>query len=415
MKIRGREVSVKEIPLKAVNKIVNLVLSPLHKAKSKFYINRWAEKRRIHDKIKVGFIVQMPQLWDKQESVYRRMADDSDFDPYLIIVPAYDFVQEKMGEYGEELAYFKGQCSDGKYIQAWRGGSWEDLIDLGFEYLFYQRPYNRCLPKKYQSNRMIKYSKTCYIPYATAETKHEIIYPESFFSDLYFGFMEDKGSADENNSKYRYKNHRAFYNIGYPVFEKCILLNNECNYLTVLWTPRWNYDPVLGGSHFFEYNDILTNYEWGNRKLIIRPHPLMWSNFQKKGLLSSQETEVIKQQWSEKGIEVDNSPSIENMFETVDILISDRSSVIPMFFMTGKPVIYCPLKSDYGSLFSTVLPGLYVVDNERELLETLNMLLEGKDPLKRTREGIISKEFMQHCNAAEAIVDQIKRESMIME
>lgn len=414
MKVRGRNIPVREIPLKIINRIVNTVSFPLHKKKSKYYIDRLSGEKRAHHIIKVGFIVQMPQLWDKQESVYRQMADNSEFDPYLIIIPAYDFVHERMGEYGEELDYFKSQCLNEKCIQAWQDETWINLKDLRFDYLFYQRPYNRCLPKEYHSNQIIKYAKTCYIPYATAETKQEIIYPESFFSDLYFGFMEDEGSAVENNLKFRYKSHIAFYNEGYPVFEKCMSQNSICKYSTVLWTPRWNYDPILGGSHFFEYNDVLTNYEWENRKLIIRPHPLMWSNFEKKGLLSPQEAEVIKHHWSEKEIESDYSASIENTFERADILVSDRSSVIPMFFMTGKPIIYCPIKSDYSSLFSTVLPGLYVVNDEREMLEVLDMLLRGKDPLRSARKRIITEEFMQHCKATEAIINLIKQDSMIM-
>ena len=56
--------------------------------------------------IKVGFIVQMPELWDKQESVFKLMLANKNFDPWLIIVPAYDCENSKISDYCEEKAFF---------------------------------------------------------------------------------------------------------------------------------------------------------------------------------------------------------------------------------------------------------------------------------------------------------------------
>ena len=94
-----------------------------------------------------------------------------------------------------------------------------------------------------------------------------------------------------------------------------------------------------------------------------------------------------------------------------DILISDRSSVIPLFFLTGKPIIYCPVETDYGSLFKAIMPGLYIARNENELNYQLKMLLDRKDILRARRMEIIEEHFYQHRQASERIIRKIKADT----
>ena len=45
-------------------------------------------------KISVGFIVQMPEIWDKLEPIYESMVDNDRFEVALILAPQYDFKNE---------------------------------------------------------------------------------------------------------------------------------------------------------------------------------------------------------------------------------------------------------------------------------------------------------------------------------
>ena len=85
--------------------------------------------------------------------------------------------------------------------------------------------------------------------------------------------------------------------------------------------------------------------------------------------------------------------SIEITYEDTDVLISDRSSVIPLFFLTGKPIIYCHKKDCYNDLSRRIAQGFYWVKNWDELRQTLEMLKQGQDPMKEKRQEIIKKEF----------------------
>ena len=75
------------------------------------------EKRdRKGNQIKVGFIVQMPEVWDKEAPLFEAIIKDNRFDAYLIIVPHYDFAKSKLGKYGEEKRYFIERYPDAKTI-----------------------------------------------------------------------------------------------------------------------------------------------------------------------------------------------------------------------------------------------------------------------------------------------------------
>lgn len=357
--------------------------------------------------IKVAFIVQMPEIWNKQNTIYESMKNDFRFDVWLVIVPSYNFEKQSLGEYGSELRYFVDCCNNSKYICAYNNNEWVDISIYGFQYVFYQRPYNHYLPPLLQSHFVKDFSKICYIPYATPELKDTVIYPSDFFSDIYLGFMEDSSACQINNKKYGSCNADRFVDVGYPVFESCFSKKHSCLYSNVMWTPRWNYDPIIGGSHFFEYCSHFMLYDWTGGSFKVRPHPMMWENFLKIGKITMEGIEDIKKEWNKHDIKIDMKEDIVDSFTSTDILISDRSSVIPMFFMTGKPIIYCEKVDEYGELFKSILPGLYTVNSWEELKEKLDMLLNKEDPLWYLRHKIVSKFYSKHRFATNNIISCI--------
>lgn len=394
------------------NIIKRIIKYPLSKGKSflinirgSFYIKQQRSKKNKGFPIKVAFIVQMPEIWDKQSSVFRLMEEDDRFEPWMIIVPKYDLENGCIGNYQDEKEYFLSECHNQRFILLPKSFD-IDISTYNFDYVFYQRPYNNYLPPKLKSSHLVKYTKICYIPYATPEIKKTGIYPASFFSDIYLGFMEDKAAADINEQKYHASYRRRFLCVGYPPFEYCLNMSSVAS-KNVLWTPRWTYDPIVGGSHFVEYWELLAKYNWGDYKLFVRPHPMMWDNFLKQSIVSETEIQHIKSVWNNNNIKEDQNAMITETFCVADILISDRSSVIPMYFLTGKPIIYCPLELDYGSLFTSILPGLYIAENWDQLKGFLDKLLKGEDPLKKERERIINSIFSNNRNASSSIVETI--------
>ena len=415
MKYKGRDYKLIEIPGKVTEKALGTVKVFFGGIKSYSMIKKYQNERSLvsESPIHIGFVVQMPELWDKIEPLYEMMVNDQEYITTMLIVPHFDFLAYDIAAYGQEKDYFIGKCKE-KYILAFNDGKWVDVASLQFDYIFYQRPYNQYLPKELQSQSLVKIGRLCYIPYATPEMKSTGLYPKSFFKDLYFGFLESQEAADFNNKKYKGASFNRFYNIGYTAFERCMQLstkftsNDTSREYNVLWTPRWSYDPIVGGSHFIEYNQNLTLYNWGNNKFIVRPHPLMWDNFIRTNILEKYEIDRIKETWKNNNISIDDNKDILSTFKFTDVLISDRSSVIPMFFMTGRPIIYCPTDTEYGPLFQDILPGLYIAESFDDITDVLNNLFNGNDNLKSKRQEIIKTKFLQHENATESIYNRIR-------
>ncbi len=415
MNASEKKLLLNKIPQKAwsfiKSRTIVKIQSRIDDRKAARELGEWQNKRRrASDIIRCCFVVQMPELWNKQSSVYDLMSRDSRFETWMIIVPHYQVDKKCLGDYGDELQFFEAECKNGNILYALNNGKWNEIDLKQFDYVFFQRPYDWYLPEAVKSSNAVGKAGVCYIPYATPEMKKTVIYPKSFFRNIYLGFMEDGHAADFNSKRFGKTSRigtQRFLNVGYPSFENCMALSHECLYKRVLWTPRWSYDPIVGGSHFVEYVQPLMDYDWGDAKLSVRPHPMMWKEFIRIGKMTQQQIDELCIKWKKLGITQDMNKDIEVTFQETDILISDNSSVIPMFFMTGKPIIYCEFAIEYSSLFATVIPGLYIARNWDDVEKYLNQLLQHDDPLITVRQQIIEENFSMHNNATKHIVETI--------
>ena len=82
-----------------------------------------------------------------------------------------------------------------------------------------------------------------------------------------------------------------------------------------------------------------------------------------------------------------------------------------MFFLSGKPIIYCPFDCKYTEVYRNILPGLYMAYDWDELGKALKMLLSGEDPLKAERQRILNGYFLKYNHSSEAIFEQIYKNS----
>ena len=228
--------------------------------------------------------------------------------------------------------------------------------------------------------------------------------------------MAESDSVQRLNDYFKDRKTHHFLNVGYPIFEHLLSLNHTDNgYSSVLWAPRWSYHPFRGGSHFFEYKELFESYRRNVNHLTVRPHPLMWENFQKENLISKEEIKLVHDRWRVLDIEEDTNPSFLPEFEKADILVSDPSSIIALYLLTGKPIVFCPKEpynyNELSDLMKTIFPGLYIARSEEELISVLDMLTQRKDdPLKPIRNQIIEENFLYNYGATEHILDELRND-----
>jgi CDP-glycerol glycerophosphotransferase (TagB/SpsB family) len=126
--------------------------------------------------------------------------------------------------------------------------------------------------------------------------------------------------------------------------------------------------------------------------------------------MSLVEQTKMKQEYdSSTNMVIDESGSYEDTFMTSDLLISDYSSMMVEYFVTGKPIIYTHRKNEFNEYALSLSKGFYWVHSIEELNETISMLLSGKDFLREKRQELMKTLFyIPEYGASVIIKDHLK-------
>lgn len=366
-------------------------------------------------KIKVFFVCHRPAVWGSLKTVYESMKNDDSFDVHIITVPNKKLIpslglnheiyeSEGAEDFWKGEDVLKGYDYDAK--------KWINLKALKPDYVFFQQPYNNCKPYDLQTAQIFRYSKICYVSYFTflANKINDVVNdecnPADFLKNLSFYFTQGKDDTIyiSNRMNQIGNNYCKVLKTGFPCFDQLREIKvdssnwnfpNE-NKFRVIWTPRWCTNE--GNCNFFSYKDFFIDYCKDNSDIdfIFRPHPQAFTNWIATGELSENEVTKYKNEYANlQNAKIDACKSYNETFATSSCLVTDISSIIPEYFMTGKPIIYCNKK---GSLNTFVkdkgyVAGFYWVESQAELKNTLDMLASGNDPLKEKRLELLKTEF----------------------
>ena len=255
---------------------------PLGNYKAYLRLKKLKKQAKHEGKIKVVFLVQYAQVWNKLETVYERMLEDERFEAKLLAVP------EKITDIDKKIYEHFYNIYGDKVIDTYHNGHWFDLKGYKPDYVFYQRPYDQYLPEEYRSGVVSEYARVCHVPYGyqvMRTTEHSAM-NKLFFRNAYIYFAENTIYYEKNRNRFK-KSHREgvrkTLNIGYPALEK--FLQKKCDkdneYFNVLWTPRWTEDKDSGGSNFINFKDQVLELPRENKNifLMFRPHPMTFDHF----------------------------------------------------------------------------------------------------------------------------------------
>lgn len=358
--------------------------------------------------IHVVFVCHNPSLWGSLESVYYTILKDPEFHVTVLAVPYRHPVFKDKEFHDSGMAAFLEKMGI-EFIQGYdeKSKDWLDLQKLSPDYIFFQTPYESQFPVFYSSAHVSLFARLCYVPYYGTLLYRGIVdettHPIKFFKNVsyYFVAHEDE-RKDVKNKLQNILQPGQIIVSGSPktdyILQDLIVNGNSWklglnkNVKRILWTPRWNTSE--GNCHFFDYKDYLLDFSGShsNIDLLFRPHPLCLPNFLKTGELSQAEYDELIHNFNEApNAKIDFSADYKDTILSADFMISDMSSILYEFFMTGKPIIYTHRVNTFNDFAAKLATGFYWVNNQDELDETLQMLLNGKDPLKAKREQLIEE------------------------
>lgn len=423
----GIKDAIKQIPfLHSAGKTIKTGIQDL-KAMPDFLAER---KQNRQAPIRVGFFCQYIPAWTKVASIYAQMRSDPRFEPYLLCLPSGIKDGQLIDPEDLENDTYQYCVSHGysEAINTLTGkNQWVDLKKMGLSYIFYPRPYNSLVPTCYHTKKVRRFSRICILMYgiATTEDITRITLNKDFMGNAYFYFAEAP-FAQKINKKNNWLLHffklQKSVCIGIPVLEQLALAKNNIspswafskNSFRVMWTPRWTTDKAEGGSNFFTYWKSLPDYAEANQDVdfLFRPHPLAFSHFIETGEMTPQEEAEFKARCaSAPNVELDKESQYEATLWNSSVLVSDISGIMPEYFITGKPLIFCAsnmeLKlADFAE--KMIHQGCYVVNNEQELFACLDQLRKGNDPLQEKRKLLIDKLFgSSSTNATQNIIEAL--------
>ena len=381
----------------------------------KCIFNFKAERRnkKTSNKIKVGFVCQYVPSWGKMEPIYRIMKNSDKFDTFLLCLP--------MGIHNYKLDDTKDLSNDAydyflnygyEAVNALVGqNKWLNLKKLKLDYLFYTRPYNHYMPKNFTSHRVNRYTKVCMLPYAynLLEDNYRSTLDKEFFCGVYYYFAECKHAMEINKRQFIYAHNKGLQKTecyGMPGLEDLVRAKSKeteawsfsSNDFKVMWTPRWTTNKWEGGSNFFMYKDSLLEYAKDNPDVdfLFRPHPLMFDNFIKTKEMTREEVSNYTKRVEElDNISFDKQKEYGASFWESSVLLSDISSMMYEYFLTGKPIIYCASNVDieFSENAKDFIKGCYISYTQEETFKILDQLKGGEDPLKETREKLVEELF----------------------
>ena len=369
--------------------------------------NLQAQQTRIVP-LNVVFVQQHKMNWDIVRVLYEKMCGDERFNVHLVAVDEphdedHDAVYRLLVSlYGPETV-IKAERPEGLF----------DLKSLNPDYVFLPRPYDQYLPKPYRSSAVSKYASVAYVPYGA-----------DFFSDVDDDFMNGRFCR---NVSYFFADCDRVADMqrgSYPLSHKTGAMKTLVTglpYLTsyaelpadehvgfnVLWTPRWGEEANIGGSSFMPFKDGMVSYveSRSDVNLLFRPHPFMFEHFITTGRITEQEAESYLTRFEDGAkYRYDTAPDLYESFAASDVLVTDVSSIIVPYLVTGKPVVLCETGAHLSDIGLQALEVMYKAEDLLDALALIEILKSGDDPLREKRERMVKDLFLPHGADPSAII-----------
>ena len=357
--------------------------------------------------IRIIFLVQFPETWNSFKTVYEELKQRESVEVSILCIPKpisnNGEIEYHPTDINESFEYFKNlgiDCVNALKID----NQWIDIELLKPDYVIYTRPYNTQYPVKYRSSSVCRFAKTCYIPYAynMMDDKFFLTFNTEFITNIYTTFVASESRLimckDEFYFQDRFRTNKFVY-MGFPRFD--LLKNNieekENNKrFTIVWMPRWT---VADGeatklSGFLKYSRQILDFvkRHKNIDLVIRPHPLMFTNFVEKGVMTQNEVERFKKECTEcENVVIDVEKDYIPLLNRADLLIADYTSLLIEFFVTGKPIIYCDDAKGLNKEAKEMDDVLYHAMNYTDIEKLIFKIMEGNDSMKYKRKLVIHK------------------------
>lgn len=349
----------------------------------------------------VVFLQQNKVNWDCIRDLYEMMSADSRFDAHILAVDEqHDLVPDAaysnlVSLYGPDNV-IKAEQPDGLF----------DLKSLNPDYVFLPRPYDQYLPVQYRSATISSYARVVYIPYGFLLSKNVEgdVLSGRFCRNVALMLADSSHTAALQMERFP-RSHklglRKTVVTGYPYFTRFTKQRqqqrNPNKPFCIMWTPRWASEQTLGGSNFMQWQDSVFSFveEHEEVSLIFRPHPFMFEHLLSTGKMTEGEiSTLLLRIKNHPRMSFDDAPALDDSFSATDLLLTDISSIIIPYMLTGKPVIYCETGAELNPIGCSMRSALYYAETFADAEKHIKSISAGNDPMRTKRDNFVNSELL---------------------
>jgi len=385
--------------------------------------------------IKVVFLTFYFEAWDAFDAIYKQMKADDRFDPVVISMPRKltgyekfrdeELVSSYLDSLGIEHERFKFKKSkDGLAV----------LRELAPDYLFLNYPWQRNYKKNYQIEKLIEFTKVCYVPYFSTSLVNEPgvegvalhQYTQATHELAHMVFLQDadtKAAFDANGRK-----DHSFLT-GTPKIDALLEakdnvepfwpldrdLADGTKPLRVIWAPHHSYGASwLNFGHFTDQKDSMLEYAKSHPEIdfVLRPHPFLFGTLTGRDLMTPEELSDWRSSWDAlPNTFTDVDGPFTSLALASDAMITDGVSFIAEYpLVTSKPVIYWEKSGhwEFSPLGKIAQETANTVTSMDEVIQSIEQVIEGILPAKQAEiEALIKAVRPAKTSAAEAIVSLV--------
>lgn len=380
----------------------------------KYIAKNWQKlQKKLSDKEKlnVAFYVYDDTKW-KCQSVYDLMEQDNRFEPYIFVTknaatnpenPSFQTIEDVKKTYkffeNKNMRVKYAYDEKNKFIPFEKMTPKPDII-------IYQHPWY--VETSQGPVVCSKFALTCYVPYYFPTTTAPIDYYLRFhqYVERYYIFDEITKEIYEQKMENKGKNLCVTGQPYLDYFKNCEAKEKEY----IIYAPHWtvaNQGISYGtfewnGKFILEYAKIHPEQKW-----VFKPHPMLFKSLIDKGVMTEAEAKEYYATWDKIGLKYESGDYLE-LFSKSKLLITDCSSFLGEFFLTGSPVIHLISKTatPYNETINRIIKNYYRAENLEELQMLLNKL-PNDDSMKVQRENAIKDFNASETTSAEKIVKDI--------
>ena len=382
--------------------------------------------------IKVIFLTFYFEAWDAFDAVYKQMKADSRFDPMVITMPRKLTGYEKFRD--EELvsSYLDSLGIEHERFQFKKSkDGLARLKELAPDYVFLNYPWQRNYKKNYQIEKLVEFTKVCYVPYFSTSLVNEPgvegvalhQYTQATHEQAHMVFLQDADTKEAFDSNGRADH--AFLT-GTPKIDALLEAKDKVEPvwpidrtrsdghkpMRVIWAPHHSYGPSwLNFGHFTNQKDSMLEYAQKNPHIdiVLRPHPFLFGTLTGRDLMTAEELSAWRMKWdSLPNTFTDIDGPFTSLALASDVMITDGVSFIAEYpLVTRKSVIFWekPEHWEFSPLGKIAAQTAHLAVTFEQVVHSLELAQAGElIPKELEIEALIKAVRPGKTSAATAIV-----------